>query len=293
MKIIAQSGKRLKVGLNVAVLMVAFFSFLRKDNVIRKTSFFENIMIDSFAPLQGGIAFFWRKMVVLKEDYWANLDASRENVLFKRKVAELEHQLFESREIQYENVRLKKLLGFVQRISSEKILAQVVAWDSNSDFKVLRINKGLKDGIRLQTAVVTDKGVVGYIYRMTDHFSDVLTILDSSNKVDGIIERIRSRGIVEGHSSDKCIMKYARRTDPIVLRDIVITSGLGNIYPKGLRIGEVSRIERESYGITQYVEIKPMVNFHNLEEVVVLIPSDGEKRKRELKVLDGKKESLQ
>ena len=249
-------------------------------------------MIDSLAPVQGGLSFFWRKLIILKEDYWANLDASRENILLKRKVAELEHKLFVSREILHENGRLKKLLGFVQRISSKKILAQVVAWDSNSDFKVLRINKGLKDGIRLQSAVVTDKGVVGYIYRMTDHFSDVLTILDFSNKVDGIIKRIRSRGIVEGYSYDKCIMKYVTRTDPIVLRDVVITSGLGNIYPKGIRIGEVSRVERESYGITQYVEIKPMVDFQSLEEVVVLIPSNEESQKREWKVLDGK-ESLQ
>ena len=288
MKFIDQSGKRLKVGLNVVVLMAALLSFLRKDEVAKETSFFENIMIDSFAPLQGGIAFFWRKIVMLKDDYWANLNASRENILLKREMARLEQKLFASQETLYENERLKKLLGFVQNISSEKILARVVAWDSNSDFKVLRIDKGLKDGIRLQSAVVTDKGVVGYIYRMTDHFSDVLTILDSSNKVDGIIGRIRSRGIVEGYSFDKCIMKYVTRTDPIVLRDIVITSGLGNIYPKGIRIGEVSRIERESYGITQYIEIRPMVDFQNLEEVVVLVPSDGEVRRREREVLDGK-----
>ena len=292
MKIIDQSGKRLKVGLNVAVLLVALFSFLQKDKVVDKTSFFENIMIDSFSPIQGGVALIWRKLVVFKDDYWSNLNAGKENILLRRKVADLERRLFEGREVAHENMRLKKLLGFVERISSQKILAQVVAWDSNSDFKVLRINKGVKDGVRLQSAVITDKGVVGYIYRMTDHFSDVLTILDSSNKVDGIIERIRSRGIVEGYSYDKCMMKYVTRTDPIVLRDVVITSGLGNIYPKGIKIGEVSRIERESYGITQYIEIKPMVDFQRLEEVVILIPSDDGNRTRELKVLDGK-ESLQ
>ena len=288
MKIIAQGGKRLKVSLNVAVLLWAFLNFLRKDEVIRTTSFFENIMIDSLAMVQAGTSFLQKRIWLLKEDYLANLDANRENILLKRQLAELEHELFVSGETFQENMRLKKLLGFIQHISSQKILAQVVAWDSNSDFKVLRINKGLKDGVRLQSAVVTDKGVVGYIYRMTDHFSDVLTILDSSNKVDGLIKRIRSRGIVEGYSFNKCIMKYVRRTDPIVLRDVVITSGLGNVYPKGIKIGEVSRIERESYGITQYVEIKPVVDFQSLEEVVVLIPSDEKIRKREWKVLDGK-----
>ena len=292
MKIMAQSGKRLKISLHVAALLLAFFNFVRKDDVVRETSFFENIMIDSLAWVQEGVTFLRKKVLVWKDDYWANLDANRENILLKRKMAELEHKIFVSEETFQENRRLKKLLGYVQNISSQKILAGVVAWDNNSDFKVLRIDKGLEDGIRLQSAVVTDRGVVGYIYRMTDHFSDVLTILDSSNKVDGIIKRIRSRGIVEGYSFDRCIMKYVRRTDPIVLRDIVITSGLGNIYPKGITIGEVSRIERQSYGITQYVEIKPMVNFQRLEEVVVLIPSDDDSKKREWEVLDGK-ESLQ
>ena len=288
MKLIHQSGKRLKIGLNIAMLLLALFSFLRQDRTIRQTSRFENMMIDQFSMIQGLMATVRRKVGVLREDYWARLDASRENVLFRRKIVELERELFVAQETFKENQRLKKLLGFVQNVSSEKILAQVVAWDGNSDFKVIRLNKGLKDGVKLQSAVVTDRGVVGYIYRMTDHFSDVLTILDSSNKVDGVIARIRSRGIVEGYSFDKCIMKYVTRTDPIVLRDIVITSGLGNIYPKGIKIGKVSRIERESYGITQYVEIKPMVDFQSLEEVVILIPSGEDIRKREWEVLDGK-----
>ena len=118
---------------------------------------------------------------------------------------------------------------------------------------------------------MTSDGVVGYIYQTSKHYSDIITILDQNNRVDAIVSRTRSHGIVEGYNDTNCIMKYVTRTEPVVLNDEVITAGLGDIYPKGLKVGTVSKIERESYGITQFVEITPSVNFGKLEEVIVLI----------------------
>jgi rod shape-determining protein MreC len=143
----------------------------------------------------------------------------------------------------------------------------------------------------LQAPVVTSVGLVGYIYRLTDHFADILTVLDNNNRVDGLIQRVRAHGIVEGYSSEKSLMKYVSRTEPIILGDVVITSGLGNIYPKGIRVGGVSKIERESYGITQYVEITPAVDFGLLEEVVILLAEGDEQKRREWEALDQMEES--
>jgi rod shape-determining protein MreC len=185
-----------------------------------------------------------------------------------------------------ENKRLKGLLRFGEEIPRKKILAQIVGWDAASDFKVLRINKGLKDGIQLQSTVITSQGLVGYIYRLTNSFSDIITILDSNNRVDGIVQRTRSHGIVEGFSGRTCQMKYVKRAEPIILNDLVLTSGLGNIYPKGLKVGSISHIERESFGITQQVEITPAVDFGRLEEVVVLVVEGDEQRRRELETLN-------
>jgi rod shape-determining protein MreC len=165
-------------------------------------------------------------------------------------------------------------------------LAQVVAWDGNSDFRVIRINKGIKHGIRLQAPVITSEGLVGYIYRMTDHYADVLTILDSGHRVDGLIQRVRAHGIVEGRTESIARMKNVTRTEPIILNDTVITSGLGNIYPKGIKIGSIVRIERESYGITQYLELKPAVDFGRLEEVVILVSSSDLTHREEWNALD-------
>jgi len=222
----------------------------------------------------------------LFEHYVNNVSASKKNVDLNKKIELLQGELFSLEEVKKENERLKGYLEFGGDLNIKKILGQIVSWDSSSDYKVLRINKGMKSGIRLQSPVVTSKGLVGYIYRLTDHYADVLTILDPSNRIDGLVSRTRAHGVLEGDSDDRLIMKYVTRTKPIILNDMVITSVLGNIYPKGLRIGKVVRIERESYGITQHVEVIPEVDFGGLEEVIVLISNLDEVKKVEWEALD-------
>ena len=286
MRVWEAQGQRLKLVLNIVVLGLALFSFSRKDTTFRSTSAFENLMIDSVTPLQRGVIFLHDEISGLFEHYVNNVSASKENVELNKKVERLQGELFSLEEVMRENKRLKGYLEFGSGLEIKKILGQIVSWDSSSDYKVLRINKGMKSGIRLQSPVVTSKGLVGYIYRLTDHYADVLTILDPSNRIDGLVSRTRAHGVLEGDSDNRLIMKYVTRTKPIILNDMVITSGLGNIYPKGLRIGKVARIERESYGITQHVEVIPEVDFGGLEEVIVLISNLDEVKKVEWEALD-------
>ena len=177
-------------------------------------------------------------------------------------------------------------MAFGEQSSYRTILAQIVAWDSTSDFKVIRINKGLKSGIGLQSTVITADGLVGHVFRLTNHFADILTIVDSNNRIDGIVQRARVYGIIQGDSKQKCIMKYVNRTEPVLLNDLVITSGIGNIYPKGIVIGNITKIERESYGTTQKIEITPTVDFSRLEEVVVLVDNEEDLKQKEQETLD-------
>ncbi len=279
MKIAIDEGSRLKTFVNIIVLCSAFYGITTRNVDVRESTFFERVLLDTLAPLQRGVSSFHESVTSFFDHYFLNVGASKENVKLKTDINELRNEIFSAEQIFKENERLKKLLRFGQNIRRDKILAQIVGWDASSDFRVLRINKGAKDGIKLQSTVVTSEGVVGYIYRMTDHFADILTILDPINRVDVLIDRTRSNGILEGYSNWKCLMKYVTRTDPVILNDLVVTSGLGNIYPKGLKVGYVSKVERESYGITQYIEVEPSVEFSKLEEVVVLV-SEGENRKR-------------
>ena len=286
LKLVQDSTQRLKVVVTIVVLGFSFYRFAKRDFNYRETTFFEEFMIDSFGPVQRAFSMSQIWLSDLINHYLANVNASKENEELAQRIAKLESSLLATNETTKENQRLKELLKFGQTHAHQEILAQIVAWDASSDFRVIRINKGASDGVKIQSPVVTANGVVGYIYRLTDHFADVLTILDPNNRVDGIVARIRAHGIIEGYTNRRALMKYVTRTEPVILDDLILTSGLGNIYPKGLVIGKVDRIERQSYGITQHIEIRPAVDFSRLEEVVILISSADESKKREWTALD-------
>ncbi len=286
MRVLEDENYRWKVIINVVVLGISLFFVAKERPQFDDLSAFERFMIDSLAPVQTGITSMKQGAGSFFDDYVANINASQKNRDLEKEIADLKSELFRFGEVAKENIRLKELLQFGQDIKRKRVLAQIVAWDASSDFKSLRINKGTVDGIRLQSTVVTSEGLVGYVYRLTDHFADILTILDSNNRVDGIIERTRSHGIIEGMSKQRCSMKYVTRTEPVQLNDLVLTSGLGNVFPKGIKVGHVAKIERESYGISQSIEIVPAVDFSRLEEVIVLVSTSNSKMKMEWEALD-------
>ncbi|MBF0313978.1 MAG: rod shape-determining protein MreC [Oligoflexia bacterium] len=266
-----ETPKRLKLILNVLLLLISLYGAAKKDFIVDESTFFQRLVINTTAPMQQFVFNLRSSVLLFFRHYIFIVNASMENDQLTKKVHDLEYTIFQLGEIKRENERLKELLKFGEEIPREKVLAQVVGFDSSSEFKVLRINKGLRDGVVLKSTVVTGQGLVGYVYRVSDYFSDILTILDQNGRIDAIVTRTRSHGIVQGLSHSKCIMKYVTRTEPVEVGDELITAGLGNIYPKGLRIGSIASIEKESYGITQLIEINPSVNFRKLEEVIVLI----------------------
>lgn len=286
MRILEDENYRWKIIINFLVVVFSLFTVTRERPQVDQITGFERFMIDTLAPVQRGLTSIKHGVANFFDDYMANINASRKNRDLSKELANLKSDLFRFDELAKENDRLKELLQFGQDIDRQKVLAQIVGWDASSDFKSIRINKGQKDGIKLLSTVVTADGLVGYVYRLTDNFADILTILDADNKVDGLIERTRSHGIVEGLSKQRCLMKYVTRTEPIELNDLVLSSGLGNIYPKGIRIGSITRIERDSYGISQDVEISPSVDFSRLEEVIVLVSPIDDKMQKEWDALD-------
>jgi len=280
--------RRTKIVINSIILAISLYGMSQREYVFKRTSLAEKVLIDLMAPVQSIVTDVQEGMSSYVEHYVTNLNASKENKNLKLKISDLQNEVFSYQEAVKESERLRALIDYGNMLERKKIVARVVSWDSADDYKVVRINKGFKHGIKLQSVVTSAEGLVGYVYRLTENFADVITILDANNRVDGVVERLRSHGVVEGYNRGRCIMKYVNRTEPIILNDIVLTAGLGNVYPKGLKIGYISRIERESYGITQHVEITPLVNFDKLEEVLVLVHEQEEHKQLEWRALDEK-----
>ena len=251
--------------------ILALYGVANQNYKVDSVSVFDQLLIELLAPIQSGTLSMKKSITSAIDHYVMIVNTSKENIELKKEVAKLEGAVFSLQEVEKENERLKRLLEFGKDISHKKVLAQIVSWDSTNEFKVLRINKGSNHGLKELSPVITMTGLVGYVYRVTPNFADVLTILDQNNRVDTIVMRTRTHGIVEGTSSFKCRLKYVARTEKLELGDVILTAGLGEIYPKGIKVGTISKVDKESYGITQEIEITPSVDFYKLEEVVVLL----------------------
>lgn len=282
MKNFISESSRLKLINNAIVLVFALIGAAQHRYDVNEVSTFEGVMLEAFAPIQRGTLSLKERVSYFFDHYVMIVNTSKNNAKLVKQVQSLENTIFELKEVQKENERLKQLLQFGKDIDRQKVLAQVVGWDSSNEFKVLRINKGSNDGLKLLSPVITLNGLVGYVYRLSNNYSDILTILDQNNRVDSIIESTRSHGIVEGVSQFKCRLKYVIRTEEVKVGDDVLTAGLGNIYPKGIKIGTISDIDKEKFGITQSIEVTPAVDFNRLEEVVVLIPNESSTENFEL-----------
>ncbi|MBI2609294.1 MAG: rod shape-determining protein MreC [Deltaproteobacteria bacterium] len=215
-------------------------------------------------------------------DYYINiLDTKQKNQTLEKKVSSLLQELSQLRETQLENERLRLLLNFKQRVSPFMVPAQVIAKDISNEFETVQINKGSEDNVKINMAVVTPQGIVGRIIKVTSHYSTVLTVIDPASRIDAVIQRTRARGVISGIAGAHGVMEYVRRTEDVQEGDVVISSGLAGIYPKGLQIGTVYKIIKKPYGISQYVEIKPTVSFSKLEEVFIVMSLEPLPQKKE------------
>ncbi|MFO8049642.1 MAG: rod shape-determining protein MreC [Desulfosudaceae bacterium] len=199
--------------------------------------------------------------------------ASRNEALRERlKQVEADNEAF--KEVALANKRLRNLLEFHGQINYDTFAAEVVARDPSGWFKTVVIDKGSADGVRRNMPVVVSEGIVGQIIDVSPYYSKVLLIIDQNSAVDALCQRTRARGVVKGGPHNRCDFKYVLRKEDVRIGDLVVSSGLDGVYPKGLRIGRVSGLVKLNAGVFQTVEVDPIVNFDKLEEVlVVLTPS--------------------
>jgi rod shape-determining protein MreC len=228
------------------------------------------------SPIQAAISWSLEQFSALFENYIYLFHTHQDNLALLEENRKLLNSIANLKETEQENIRLRKLLHFEEKFNIQAVVARVIGRDVSTDFRLIRINRGENSGIHRNMAVVTDEGIVGRVWKTTATTSDIVTIVDLLSAVDAIVERSRARGIVEGLTDDTCQLKYALRTDDIQPGDILISSGLGGIFPKGVAVGTVSKVNRKPFGITQEVEVHPSVDFAKLEEVLVVLNKDLE-----------------
>lgn len=209
-------------------------------------------------------------------EYLNLLDIKAENARLKSANAELLARLTQYDELSKENSRLAGLLDFREKTKMELMAAEVVSRDILADHSTVRINKGTHHGLRGGQAVLTTDGVAGYIYRPESFSSLVLLVTDRYAVVDGIVSRSRARGIVEGKSRNMSALRYVERFEDVKVGDTVVTSGLDNIFPKGLPIAVVESVDMPSSSVSLKVDLRPVVDPDKIEEVFIVLNAANE-----------------
>lgn len=197
------------------------------------------------------------------------------NAELEQAVAQLTVENLRLEEVEAENARLRRLLQFRETNPSStykggQVVGRVVAGEPTSIVQSILIDIGSQNGIRPGMPVVTERGLVG---RVTDVFSNaarVLLITDSSSNVNTMLQNTRLRGILRGRAGQSPIMDYLPQNQPILVGDIVVTSGEGGKFPKGIPVGQVVEVEQNDVEMFQRAVVRSTVDFDTLETVLVV-----------------------
>lgn len=258
----------------VAALVVAVgFLAFRSSNGI---SLFENVVGTVFRPVQSGFnaAADWVKDFVTNWRDYGKL--KREFEALEMENESLSLQLLGVEEMEMENDRLKGLLDASDAYEElDPIYAGVIARDPGQWFDTFTINRGTSDGVAEGMAVMTGEGLVGHVYEAGLTYAKVRTIIDARSAVACLVQRTRDNGVMRGEvTADseyaECYVYYLPNVNNIVPGDVIITSGMDSLYPKGLTIGEVIAVSQEVSADGSYVIVEPYVDFRHVEDVLVL-----------------------
>ena len=208
-------------------------------------------------------------------DSYINLVGTKErNKQLRKDLAVTEHRLAQLEEARLENLRLHQLLNFKKQNDTltQGIAAHVIGRQTDNLSHILIIDCGSNQNLKVNNPVFTPGGVIGRIIACGPRSAKVLLLVDQNSACDVIIQRNRIRGTLQGTGNKFCQLAYLQRTADVKIGDRLITSGLDNIFPKGITVGTVVTTTQSHNGLSQTINVKPEFDLNTIEEVYV-IPS--------------------
>jgi len=237
----------------------------------------EGVTFGAFSRVQGAIA----GIVGGVRNSWGNYVALRgarvENEALHKQVADLEVQLQQERALAARSVRLQELMDMKTNTSLPTIAAEIIAGNPNPGMLTVTVNRGSSDGVQANMAVISPRGIVGRVVGTpASHASRVQLIVDRSAAAGAIGERSRAGGMIVGIDGDPPLrMDLVSNLADINVGDLIVTSGVDGIFPKGFAIGKVEKSDRGTK-LYRAITVRPAVDFSSLEEIlVVLVPAHG------------------
>ena len=193
------------------------------------------------------------------------------NTELEAEVSRLESQIIDLQQQLSETRILSALVDFARVHPENRYLAaSVIGRDPSPFLQYVIINRGSDDGLRRGMPVVTQQGLVGRISKVTAGAATVQLISDAAAKVNVRIEPSRAQALLQGEITGEVSLDMIPQAAKVQVGDLVLTSGLGGNYPDNILIGQITGVRRRDYDIFQQASVQPVVDFSQLEIVLVI-----------------------
>ena len=206
---------------------------------------------------------------------WANYvdwkSVRRDNATLRDENEHLRVQALQAGETREENARLRRLLVLKDRLPLATLAGEVIGREAGGWVRSLTVNRGRGDGIAQQTPVIVPDGLVGRVVQVHRGAAVIQLLNDPASTVGAVVQRTRTAGLVEGDAGGTVRFKFmARDGASVAPGDLVVTSGLGTLFPKGLPVGRVVKIEDKGSALFHFAVLAPAVDFSRVEEVLLV-----------------------
>jgi rod shape-determining protein MreC len=234
----------------------------------------DRILVQIATPFQSAAATLARGLSNVWGDYIYLVDVKDDNKRLASQNARLTERVHKLESLEAENRRLHRLLDLKTSVKADVVSAQVIGKNTNEFFRVVRVSLDRSShDIGPNLPVLSPDGVVGTTLKVSGDTVDVRLVVDAGQGVDIVVQRTGARGFARGTSDEskyEINIQYVERTDEVEVGDLLVTSGVGRRFPKGIPVGRVVRVNRRDFGVYQQVVAAPAVDFSRLEEVLIV-----------------------
>lgn len=262
----------LLIFITVSVFCIVFFA--ARGRFV--TPFSSPAVITLLAPFQRAAAWAGAQVQGVVANVQDILTVHQQNQLLRSEVEQLRVQNVQANEYAAENIRLRELLGYTQSARQfDLVMARVIGREPTTWTRMIVIDRGTQHGVQKNMAVITARGLVGTVTDAGPISSKVQLILDPRSAAGALVQRSRVAGVVKGTPDDAMHPRMVNvpKSQDMAVGDIIVTSGFGGIYPKGIMVGTVSAVKNDSGGLLHYAVIEPATDFQRLEDVAVIVAS--------------------
>jgi rod shape-determining protein MreC len=262
---------RLRTPLIIAAALILVISLLslslKRSPILKKV---EAGVIYLTAPGLEALHYMGRTLRGVWEGYFYLVGLRRENALLRSRLEECGQKEVRYQEALQALPRLEGLLNLKKEVPQPVTGARVIAYDPSLWSRCVLINQGQDQGVKRGMPVLAPGGIVGRIVDTYSHYSKVMLIVDRNSGADTMVQRTRVRGILQGKGGNRCSLDYVPKSADVQEGDLVLASGLGGVFPRGLVFGKVNAANKKTGGVFQDIEVIPAVDLSALEEVLVV-----------------------